>query len=58
VTCFAALQREVMETTAIPIIVNGATWWSNAARTRVAATKAELHAKLAAKHFAKKSRRG
>jgi hypothetical protein len=42
---------------AIPIIVNGATWWTDDARTCVAATKVELHAKLAEKHFEKKSRR-
>jgi hypothetical protein len=57
-TCFAALTREINETRIVPIIVNGATWWSDTARTCVAATKAELHAKLATKHFAKKSRRG
>lgn len=45
-TDFAALRREVRVTKIIPIIVNGHRWWTNAARTCVAPTKAELKSKL------------
>jgi hypothetical protein len=42
---------------AIPIIINGQRWWTDAARTRVAPTKVELHIRLATLNYATHPRR-
>jgi hypothetical protein len=56
-TCFAALRREVVAITAIPILVNGRTWWTDRERTRVAPTKHELFARLATLNYTTHPRR-